>query len=1524
MRQKKYIFSRHGFVPVFFLVLMALSAPLQAQLTVTGGTEGTDYKFETYTPRQTPLNVLTILTSTPLTISGSTTNVGIRLKSGITANVTLSNVRIELPGNENNTEAENASYEFACAFDVVQNSTANITLSGTNNYLKSGPLAAGIQVGQNATVNISGSNSDKITIQGGMGAAGIGGGQEGYVGTINITGGDITTTGGFIYMYKSGEYYIVVGYGGGAGIGGGANQKSAPVITITGTGPVQAIGQYGAAAIGGGAYTSIAVSRYKTPQPQSNRGDAGTIVILNDNVKTSIEERLNNMTDIFGNVLMETIGHGAGAASASSGNQIVMIGSTNYVKGSPSLPFDIEIPSGKEVTVENAAKLTIPTNKTLTNKGVIFNNGQIVCSNGTFNNTNGLVVAMTGSSISSCGSYGGQNLIMIEDSWFSIEDTVVLSTSSTAFAVYTGLPSTPIIKNTKNLTSPTDYTVSCTDVNVGNATVTITGTGRYYGTVTKSFKIYPAMLTITDAEVTPKTYDGNTSATVTGITLSGLQNGETLALGTDYTISGMNYSDNANAGTNHTVYIRVVLNSESDKAKNYMFFTTKSLCLSPCEKWDTWYYTYFYFTTAATKVINPKSISGADVTISGNYTYTGSAQTPEQSLVVVSMDAPYNTLTYNTDYTYEVTGGGTDAGTATLTVTGKGNYTGTATQTFTINKAVLTVTDGTVTAKDYDGNTSATVTELAFDGLQNGNLTPGQDYTVTNATYNDANAGNSHTVSGTVTMLNNNYTLSSTSFTTANDKVINKAALTVTDGTVTPKDYDASTSATVTGFTFSGLQNGETLALGTDYTIGTNPSPAYNNANAGNSHTVSGTVSLLSTAKANNYTLASSSFTTAASKVINPKSISGAGVTISGNYTYTGLKQTPEQSSVVVSMGAPYNTLTYNTDYTYAVTGGGTDAGTATLTVTGKGNYTGTATQTFTINKVVLTVTDGTVTAKDYDGNTSATITGLTFSGLQNGETLALGTDYTIGTNPSPAYDDPNAGTTHTVSGTVSLLSTGKANNYRLSSNSFTTANDKVINKAALTVTDGTVTPKDYDGNTSATVTGLEFDGLQNGETLALGTDYEVESPVYDNPNAGTTHTVSGTVSLLSTGKANNYVLSSTSFTTLADKIIYKAALTVTDGTVTPKDYDGNTSATVTELEFDGLQNGETLALGTDYTIGTNPSPAYDNPNAGNSHTVSGTVSLLSTGKANNYRLSSNSFTTVDNKVILPGSLNNRIAFAPSVIMPQKYTGSPVLPSVVLTDKLLSLDLVLGTDYDTTAVRNVRVCDGATLAFAGKGNYTGTATLPFLIQYPCGENDPFYNTASQHVKDTTVIVTDIDGNTYPTVRLGCDCWITKNLAVQNYANGDAAENTIYRSALYPDVDANLAAFGRLYTYAAATLDGMSAQGICPAGWRLPTVSEWQALNLYGAADLKITGTGYWMNEAVANGLGLSLVPGGYYDGNTNSCYHLLGDAWYWAYDSGVNTTTITPACHFTFGCPEAIIQSQNKANGASVRCLKAE
>lgn len=152
-------------------------------------------------------------------------------------------------------------------------------------------------------------------------------------------------------------------------------------------------------------------------------------------------------------------------------------------------------------------------------------------------------------------------------------------------------------------------------------------------------------------------------------------------------------------------------------------------------------------------------------------------------------------------------------------------------------------------------------------------------------------------------------------------------------------------------------------------------------------------------------------------------------------------------------------------------------------------------------------------TAPIYNGQTQ---TQAVNSVTLNGKTLTEGTDYTIAKNTGKG------------AGTYTLTVTGEGNYTGTLNVPFEIA------KAPLTITGVDVQNKTYDGTTTATVTGVGFDGLVSGEALALGTDYTATAD-FDDAGAGNFKTVTGKVTLLSSTVGKNYVLSKTDFLTAAD-----------------------------------------------------------------------------------------------------------------------------------------------------------------------------------------------------------------------------------------------------------------------------------------------------------------------------------------------------------------------------------------------------
>lgn len=184
---------------ILLLCLSILFLPLTLAaegLTVTGGTQNTDYSYKD--------NVYTVLTGTALTFSGTTTTDRIVIAEGVTADITLNNADIQFTSFDQWGDGN-------AAFHINKNASATITLTNTN-VLGSNGTSSGLEVPKGASVIIKG-DGELIATGGessGEAGAGIGARKSLGAGSITINSGTIIAKGGNGYGSFEGGYS---GYG---------------------------------------------------------------------------------------------------------------------------------------------------------------------------------------------------------------------------------------------------------------------------------------------------------------------------------------------------------------------------------------------------------------------------------------------------------------------------------------------------------------------------------------------------------------------------------------------------------------------------------------------------------------------------------------------------------------------------------------------------------------------------------------------------------------------------------------------------------------------------------------------------------------------------------------------------------------------------------------------------------------------------------------------------------------------------------------------------------------------------------------------------------------------------------------------------------------------------------------------------------------------------------------------------------------------------------------------------------------
>ena len=554
-------------------------------------------------------------------------------------------------------------------------------------------------------------------------------------------------------------------------------------------------------------------------------------------------------------------------------------------------------------------------------------------------------------------------------------------------------------------------------------------------------------------------------------------------------------------------------------------------------------------------------------------TYNGKEQKPEYTVT-----SGGKTLTAGTDYTLSYSNN-IDAGTATVTATGKGNYAGaTGSAKFTIAKAAVALTWSGADTRTYDGKAS-NVTASVTNKIGN------DDVTVTVTGGDAVNAGTyTATATGLAGAKAKNYQLPEEGLTQS--YTINRAALTIASVAVEGKTYDGTTDAKVASVTFSGLQNGEELVSGTDYTV----AGVFDEADVGE-RTVTVTVTMRDTAKAKNYQLEKTTAT--ATTTITP--VQTTLELTAKDAVYTGSAYDAKNISKVSNVNdAPVYTYyaDNNGEKGAKLDGAPVNAGTYWVEgyIAASGNnsaVTSDAVQ-FQITKAPLTATAENKSATYGDTAPAYTVR---YAGFVNNETESVVTGlitfdcaYAAGSDAGEYAITPKGAT---------------ADNYAI-----TFVEGKLtVGKLTAALAWNDYAERTYDGKASNVTASV---------TNKIGSD-DVTVTVTGGTavNAGT---YIATATGLAGDKAKNYQLPETGLS--QEYTINRAALTIASVAVEGKTYDGTTDAKVTSVTFSGLQNGEELVSGTDYTV----AGVFAEANIG-MRTATVTVTMKDTAKARNYQL---------------------------------------------------------------------------------------------------------------------------------------------------------------------------------------------------------------------------------------------------------------------------------------------------------------
>ena len=186
---------------------------------------------------------------------------------------------------------------------------------------------------------------------------------------------------------------------------------------------------------------------------------------------------------------------------------------------------------------------------------------------------------------------------------------------------------------------------------------------------------------------------------------------------------------------------------------------------------------------------------------------------------------------------------------------------------------------------------------------------------------------------------------------------------------------------------------------------------------------------------------------------------------------------------------------------------------------------------------------------------------------------------------------------------------------------------------------------------------------------------------------------------------------------------------------------------------------------------------------------------------------------------------------------------------------------------------------------------------------------------------------------YPSVLIGAQYWMEKNLEVTTYRNGDPipyvtdatawAALTTGAWCYYNNDPANGSLYGKLYNWYAVN----DPRGLAPTGWHVPTDDEWTTLSTTLGGDavaggkMKVAGTTRWTtpNTGATNESGFAGLPGGFR--STNGSFYDVGSFGYW-WSSTEDYATYAWLRDLLYINGVIDRASGSKRDGFSVRCLR--
>jgi len=227
---------------------------------------------------------------------------------------------------------------------------------------------------------------------------------------------------------------------------------------------------------------------------------------------------------------------------------------------------------------------------------------------------------------------------------------------------------------------------------------------------------------------------------------------------------------------------------------------------------------------------------------------------------------------------------------------------------------------------------------------------------------------------------------------------------------------------------------------------------------------------------------------------------------------------------------------------------------------------------------------------------------------------------------------------------------------------------------------------------------------------------------------------------------------------------------------------------------------------------------------------------------------------------------------------------------------------------------------------------TGVKTVRLEVMDSGGLRDTTTRQVTITLKTGTM--TDIDGNTYKTVKIGSQWWMAEDLRTTRYRDGTSIPNVTENSAwlaltagaycYYNNNSSYADTYGALYNWYAVN----DSRNIAPSGWHVPTDAEWQILINFLGGDavaggkMKESGAEHWNspNTGASNESGFTALPGGRHESITGFFDNMGEFAFYWSATLFYGDYALyrSPYAHSS----EVVRYDCSRRNGFSIRLVR--